>query len=158
VLKMVRSRYPDVRVLVSTRSGVERDFALELGAAWAGGIGERPPMPADWVIDTTPAWRPVVESLRMLRPGGRLVINAIRKEEADKDALQSLDYTTDLWHEKEIKSVANVTRRDVAEFLALAAQSGLQPEIREYPLDDASTALRDLRRGGLRGAAVLVVS
>ena len=69
------------------------------------------------IIDTTPAWKPVVAALANLRPGGRLVINAIRKEAVDKDALLRLDYPEHLWMEKEIKSVANVTRADVVEFL-----------------------------------------
>jgi propanol-preferring alcohol dehydrogenase len=158
VLKMVRHRFPDLRVQVTTRSAPERRFALELGAVWAGEIGENPPAPADWIIDTTPAWKPVVESLRMLRPGGRLVVNAIRKEDADRDVLARLDYATHLWYEKEIKSVANVTRSDVSEFLSLAAESGLEAEVRQYPLDDAPRALLDLRRGNIRGATVLVIS
>jgi alcohol dehydrogenase, propanol-preferring len=78
-------------------------------------------------------WRPVVQGLKHLEAGGRLVINAIRKEEADKEALLALDYPAHLWLEKEIKSVANVARRDVGEFLEIAAQIPLKPEVQEYP-------------------------
>jgi propanol-preferring alcohol dehydrogenase len=107
------------------------------------------------IIDTTPAWLPVREALRNLRPGGRLVINAIRKEERDKAVLQELSYPRDLWMEKEIKSVANVTRTDVSEFLELAAGLRLRPEVEEFPLEQANEALRELRGGHVRGAKVL---
>jgi propanol-preferring alcohol dehydrogenase len=155
VLKLVRHRDPDAEVFVFARSDAERAFALELGAAWAGDTGDTPPAPLDAIIDTTPAWRPVVEGLRHLAPGGRLVINAIRKEHADRDVLAQIDYPTHLWMEKEVKSVANVTRRDVAEFLHAAAAIGLRPEVQEYALEDANQALRDLRSREVRGAKVL---
>jgi propanol-preferring alcohol dehydrogenase len=83
------------------------------------------------------------------------VINAIRKEEADKDQLLKLDYPPHLWQEKEIKSVANVARRDIEEFLALAAQIPIIPEVEEYPLADANRALAELKAGIIRGAKVL---
>ncbi len=88
-------------------------------------------------------------------PGGRLVINAIRKEERDKAELLRLDYPAHLWLEKEIKSVANVARRDISEFLALAAEIPLRPEVEEYPLADANRALAELKAGKIRGAKVL---
>ena len=109
------------------------------------------------IIDTTPAWKPVVEALANLAPGGRLVINAIRKEAGDQDELLRLDYATHLWLEKEIKSVANVTRRDVSEFLELAAAAGIAPTVQEYPLEEANRALTDMKTGGGRGAKVLRV-
>ncbi|MEB3322370.1 MAG: zinc-binding alcohol dehydrogenase family protein [Synechococcaceae cyanobacterium] len=155
VLQMVRRRFPRSRVHVFARSERQRSFALELGAAWAGAIGDPAPEPLQAVIDTTPAWRPDVAALGNLAPGGRLVINAIRKEEADKAALLALDYPRDLWMEKEIRSVANVTRRDVREFLALAADLGLRAELREFPLAEANRALRELQGGHGRGACVL---
>jgi propanol-preferring alcohol dehydrogenase len=157
VLKLVRFQYPDSRVHVFARSQAERDFALELGAAWAGAFGETPPEPLDRVIDTTPAWAPVLETLRCLAPGGRLVINAIRKEAGDQAVLRQLDYPAHLWLEKEIKSVANVTRRDVSEFLALAAQVPLRPEFQAFPLAEANRALAELRARRIRGAKVLLV-
>lgn len=157
VLKLVRHRDPDADVFVFARSEPERAFALELGAVWAGATGDAPPEPLDAIIDTTPAWRPVVEGLRHLAPGGRLVINAIRKEDVDRDALAQIDYPTHFWMEKEVKSVANVTRRDVTEFLHAAAAMGLRPEVQEYPLEDANQALRELKSRAVRGAKVLRV-
>lgn len=157
VLKTVRYRYPNLRVYVFARSPAERGFALELGAAWAGETRDTPPELLDAIIDTTPVWLPVVEALRYLAPGGRLVINAIRKENRDLDALLKLDYATHLWMEKEIKSVANVTRQDVSEFLELAGQIPLLPEVEEYPLEDANRALISLKKGQVRGAKVLRV-
>ncbi len=158
VLKMVRYRYPETRVHVFARSEGERAFARELGAAWTGEPGEEPPEKLAAVIDTTPAWGPVVEALKNLEPQGRLVINAIRKEERDKDALLRLDYPRDLWLEKEIKSVANVARSDVREFLALAAEIPLAPETQEFPLAAANQALRELKARRIRGAKVLRIS
>jgi propanol-preferring alcohol dehydrogenase len=158
VMKLVRHRFPNSRVCVFARSEAERSFALELGAAWAGDTAERPPEPLAAIIDTTPAWAPIVEALASLERGGRLVINAIRKEEADKQALLRLDYPAHLWLEKEIKSVANVTRGDVREFLRLAAEIPIKPEVREYDLDDANRALIDLKAGQTRGAKVLRIA
>jgi propanol-preferring alcohol dehydrogenase len=157
VLKLVRHRDPNAAVFVFARSEAERAFARELGAAWAGDTADTPPEPLDAIIDTTPVWTPVVRGLRHLAPGGRLVINAIRKEDADRAVLAELDYPSHLWLEKEVKSVANVTRRDVTEFLHAAVAIGLRPEIQEYPLEDANQALRDLRDRAVRGAKVLRV-
>ncbi len=157
VLKMVRHRYPGAEVFVFARNPVEREFARQLGAAWAGDITEAAPVPLSAIIDTTPAWTPVLHALANLEPGGRLVINAIRKEERDREALLSLDYVAHLWLEKQIRSVANVTRADVAEFLALAAEIPLRPEVTEFPLAEANRALMELKRGGTRGAKVLRV-
>jgi propanol-preferring alcohol dehydrogenase len=109
------------------------------------------------IIDTTPAWTPVVAALANLRPGGRLVINAIRKEHADQAALLRLSYHEHLWMEREIKTAANVTRHDIAEFLPLAASIPLQPEVQTYRLEDANRALVELKRGPVKGAKVLVV-
>ncbi len=134
-----------------------RAFALELGAVWAGGTTERAPEALDAIIDTTPAWLPVVEALGNLRPGGRLVINAIRKEERDKEALLRLSYQDHLWLEKEIKTVANVTHLDIAELLPLAAQVPLRPQVQAYPLAEANRALLELKQGPVRGAKVLLI-
>lgn len=155
VLKMVKHRLPDAKVFVFARAEREREFARELGAEWAGDTDERAPAPLAAIIDTTPAWKPVVEAMAGLEPGGRLVINAIRKEEVDKDELLRLSYPEHLWMEKEIKSVANVSRRDVSEFLELASQIPIKPEIEEFPLEDANRALVELKRGKIRGAKVL---
>ena len=155
VLAMVRHRYPNARVFVFARSERERAFARELGAAWAGATEQTPPEPLDAVIDTTPAWTPIVAALASLRPGGRLVVNAIRKENGDKRALLDLDYATHLWLEKAVKSVANVTRADVREFLALAAEIPIRPEIQAFPLHAANEALLELKQRKIRGAKVL---
>jgi len=155
VLKMVRHRYPNTEVYVFARNPKERAFALELGAVWAGATEEEAPHKLAAIIDTTPVWKPVVEALRNLEPGGRLVINAIRKEDVDKDVLLRCDYPTHLWMEKEIKSVANVARRDISEFLALAAEIPIRPEVQTFPLERANEALLELRRRKIRGAKVL---
>jgi len=158
VLKMVNHRLPLSRVFVFARSAKERAFAIELGAAWSGNIGETPPEALDAVIDTTPAWKPVMEALLCLKPGGRLVINAIRKEAKDNDLLMQMDYPRHLWMEKEIKSVANVARRDVQDFLALAAEIPIKPEFQEYPLEEANLALMELKQRKIRGAKVLRIN
>ena len=155
VLKMVQHRYPATRVFVFARSAKERVFAQELGAVWAGDIGEACPEELDSIIDTTPAWKPVVEALKKLAPGGRLVINAIGKEDGDKGELLGLDYPAHLWMEKEIKSVANVSRRDLSDFLALAAEMRIKPEIQEFALEEANQALVELKTRRIRGAKVL---
>jgi propanol-preferring alcohol dehydrogenase len=128
---------------------------MELGAVWAGDTRDDPPEKLHAIIDTTPVWKPVVEALKNLEPAGRLVINAIRKEGADKDYLLHLDYGRHLWMEKEIKSVANVARRDIEEFLQLAALIPIIPETEEYGLEEVNRALVDLKEGKIRGAKVL---
>lgn len=157
VLKMVRYQFPDMAVFVFARSPGERDFARALGAVWAGDTMDTPPSQLDRIIDTTPAWTPVVEAVRHLRPGGRLVINAIRKENVDREALLRIDYSTHLWHEKEIKSVANVARSDVAHFLELADRIPIIPEVEVFGLETANQALMDLRKRKIRGAKVLTL-
>ena len=158
VLKMTNYQFPNAKVFVFSRNAEEREFALSLGAAWAGEINGVPPEALDAVIDTTPVWGPDLEALKRLKPGGRLVINAIRKQETDKQVLTTLDYPSQLWMEKEIKSVANVTRADVREFLELAAQAGIKPEFQEYDLKDANQALLEMKQGQIRGAKVLRVT
>ncbi len=155
VLKLVRWQYPKSEVFVFSRSQAERDFALELGATWAGDTSDDSPCELQAVIDTTPAWKPVVEALKNLAPGGRLVINAIRKEQRDKDYLMNLDYPAHFWMEKEIKSVANVTRQDAVEFLQLAARIPIIPEVQVYDLEEANQALLELKDRKIRGAKVL---
>jgi alcohol dehydrogenase, propanol-preferring len=157
VLQLARHLYPRTEVYVFARDPSARTFALSLGAVWAGDTAERAPAALDAVIDTTPAWLPVVEALANLRPGGRLVINAIRKEERDKEALLGLSYGDHLWLEKEIKSVANVTRWDIGAFLPIAAEIPLRPAVQTYPLEDANRALTDLKYGPVRGAKVLLI-
>jgi propanol-preferring alcohol dehydrogenase len=155
VLKLAGHQYPNSKAFVFARNPKERAFARELGAVWAGDTAEESPEKLDSIIDTTPVWKPVVEALKNLGPGGRLVINAIRKEELDKDYLLKLDYPAHLWLEKEIKSVANVSRRDVREFLELAAEMSIKPEIQEFSLEEANLALLELKTKKIRGAKVL---
>ncbi len=158
VLKTAKHKFPNSQIFVFSRNPEEREFALSLGAAWAGAINETPPRGLEAVIDTTPVWGPVSEALKHLNPGGRVVINAIRKEEIDKEVLMKLDYPSQLWMEKEIKSVANVTRRDVGEFLQLVAEANIKPEFQEYELKDANQALLEMKQGKIRGAKVLRVN
>ena len=158
VLKLVQHQYPGLPVYVFARSEEEQQFALELGATWAGNTEDTAPDLMQAIIDTTPAWRPVLAAMRQLEPGGRLVINAIRKESHDAALLAEIDYPQDLWMEKEIKSVANVTRDDVAEFLRLAAEIPLHPTYEEFALADANRALLELKNRKIRGAKVLRIS
>ena len=155
VMKTAQYLFPSSKLYVFTRNEKERTFARELGATWAGDFEEEPPEKLHLIIDTTPAWKPVVLSLRHLERGGRLVINAIRKEKPDQDFLLKLSYSEDLWMEKEVKSVANVTRTDVQQFLQLAAEALIRPEVQIYPLEDANKALLELKDGKIRGAKVL---
>ena len=157
VLQLARHLYPRSKVCVFARDEETRAFAIERGAAWVGDTADRAPELLHAVIDTTPAWRPLVEALGNLRPGGRLVVNAIRKEEGDKACLMDLSYHQHLWMEKEIKSVANITHQDIAEFLPLAAAIPIIPAVETYPLEEANRSLMALKRGGSRGAKVLIV-
>jgi propanol-preferring alcohol dehydrogenase len=158
VLKTAKYKYPNSKIFVFSRNPSEREFAISLGAAWAGAIDQSPPEGLDAVIDTTPVWGPVSEALKDLNPDGRLVVNAIRKEESDKEILMKLDYPSQLWMEKEIKSVANVTRADVREFLQLAADANIKPEFQEYEFEDANQALLEMKQGKIRGAKVLQIN
>jgi propanol-preferring alcohol dehydrogenase len=157
VLQLVRHRFPNTPVYVFARDAAAREFALQLGAVWAGETTDRAPEMLHAIIDTTPAWKPIVEALANLRPGGRLVINAIRKEDVDKDYLLNLNYGEHLWMEREIKSVANITHADIAEFLPLAAEIPLRPEVAAYRLEDANRALLELKHDSVKGAKVLVI-
>jgi len=159
VIQLAKYKYPHGRVFVFTRPGQKehQDLAKKLGADWTGATGDNPPANLNYAIDFTPVWKPVVEALRILEKGGRVVINAIRKEEMDKNSLLELNYSTHLWQEKEIKSVANITRKDVQEFLPLAGQIPIIPEVQEFKLAEANKALNLLKRGRIQGAGVLRV-
>lgn len=158
VLQMTRYLYPDSPLYVFARSGRERALALQLGAKWAGATTDQPPGPLDAVIDTTPAWLPVLSALAILVPGGRLVINAIRKEATDRDLLADLDYARHLWQEKTVKTVANVTREDVRSLLDLAPRALLVPKTIEYPLERAQEALLAIKSGNIEGSGVLCIA
>ncbi len=158
VLMMVKHTFPSSKVYVFARNTSEREFARELGAVWTGDSEDTCPEKLDLIIDTTPVWKSVVEALRNLKSGGRLVINAIRKEESDKKYLLNLNYAEHLWMEKEIKSVANVSRRDVAEFLKLASSMPIKPDVQTYKLEEANKALIELKEGKIKGAKVLKIA
>lgn len=156
VLKLSKFLYPGTPVFVFARSASEREFAMEIGADWAGDTHDKAPDLLHAIIDTTPVWYPAIAGLANLKPSGRLVINAIRKEDYDKKHLLSLDYTEHLWMEKEIKSVANVSSQDVAEFLNIASKARIKPEVELYALSEANKALVELKEGRIKGAKVLM--
>ena len=148
---LVVARAWGVEAYVATRSLGERRRALDLGAAWAGGIDDRPPVPLDAAVTFAPVGSVVAAALRAMDRGGTVAINAIHLE-----GLPAMPYE-DLWWERSIRSVANVTRRDAVEFLALAARIGLATDIETHPLAEANTALARLAAGLVSGTAVLVV-
>lgn len=160
VIQIVKYKYPGCKVFVFTRPGQRehRMLAKKLGADWVGATGESGPAKLNCAIDFTPAWGPIVEALGVLEKGGRVVINAIRKEERDKEALLKLDYPEHIWLEREIKSVANITRSDAEEFLPLAAEIPIVPEVEEFKLGKANEALILLKQGRMQGAGVLKMS
>ncbi len=155
VLQMVKYLYPNSKVFVFTRKKGDPPSLLaeELGADWVGETGQMPPEKLNKAIDTTPSGEVVREALRVLDKGGRLVINAIRKE----TKIPELDYAQCLWEEKEVKSVANVTKRDIEGFLELASKVPIRPEVTVFRLEEANRALLLLKRGGYRGAGVLKI-
>ncbi len=157
VLQLARHLYPESPVYVFARNSRECEFALDLGAVWAGDTGDTPPKPPHAIIDTTPAWRPLLAALKCLRAGGTLVINAIRKEDSDKHEMATIDYAEDLWREKKLQTVANVTSYDIKAFLAIAAEAGIRAKVHVYPLEEANKALQALRAGPVRGANVLTL-
>ncbi|GET29239.1 zinc-dependent alcohol dehydrogenase family protein [Prolixibacter sp. SD074] len=157
VIKLLRFRFPKSKVYVFARNPNERKFALELGATWAGDTTDKPPHLLDSIIDTTPAWKPVIQALECLKPGGRLVINAIRKENIDQEELYRMNYDRHLWMEKEIKSVANVTSHDVKALISAAAEMPFKPDVTIYPFEKANQALIDIKQRKIRGAKVLEI-
>ena len=157
VLQTARHLYPQSCVFVFARNPQEREYALELGAEWAGDTCDKPPQKVNAIIDTTPAWLPIVAALDNLEAGGRLVVNAIRKESTDIGQLTGIDYGRHLWMEKQLQSVANVSRRDVAEFLEIAASIPIKPKIEIYALEDANRALIEMQSKPIRGAKVLQI-
>ena len=159
VIQVVKYKYPNSKVFVFTRAGQKdhQDLATRLGADWVGATGEIPPEKINYAIDCTPAWKPIVEALKILEKGGRVVINAIRKENKDIESLLQLDYSTHLWLEKELKTVANITHRDAEEFLPIAAEIPIIPEIQEFEFKEANEALILLKQGKMQGAGVLKI-
>jgi propanol-preferring alcohol dehydrogenase len=141
------------RLYAFTRPGdsAAQDFARALGAVWAGGSDETPPEPLDAAIIFAPAGALVPAALKAVKKGGRVVCGGIHMSD-----IPSFPYSL-LWEERQVMSVANLTRADAREFLAIAPRAGVRTEITRYPLVRANEALADLREGRLQGAAVLMV-
>jgi len=137
-------------VCVATRSPAERERALDLGASWAGGYDERPPAPLDAAVTFAPVGSVVAAAVRALDRGGVVAVNAIHL-----DSLPAMPYK-DLWWERSIRSVANVTRQDAREFLAIAARIRIATDVETHPLADANAALARLASGRASGTAVLL--
>ncbi len=151
VLQM--ARYWGCEVFVFTRGEEHRNLAKRMGASWTGGPEDEPPGKLHCAIDFTPVGETVPRALSVLEKGGRLVLAVIRK----RNPIPPLDYARLLWDEKEIKSVANITRKDAQEFLPLAAKIPIIPEIQEFKLEEANQALLLLKQGEIQGAGVLKV-
>ena len=138
-------------VFVATRSAEERKRALDMGAAWAGGYDEAPPVPLQAAVTFAPVGSVVVAALSALERGGVVAVNAIHLDE-----IPAFPYE-DLWWERQIRSVANYTRVDADEFLDLAAELPIHTVVDPYPLTEANRALADVKTGAVRGAAVLEI-
>ena len=145
------ARHWGCEVFVLTRGEEHRALAKKLGATWTGKPEDEPPKKLHCAIDFTPVGETVPHALRALEKGGRLVLAVIRK----RNSIPPLDYAQLLWDEKEIKSVANITRKDALEFLPLAAEIPIIPEVREFKLEEANQALLLLKQGRIQGAGVL---
>ena len=148
------ARHQGRRVFAFTRPGDEagRQFAIDRGCEWAGFSDETPPEPLDAAIIFAPAGALVPAALAATAPGGTVVCAGIHMSD-----IPSFPYEL-LWQERHVRSVANLTRRDGEEFLPLAAEAGVRPEVTTYPLAAAATALEDLREGRVEGSAVLSVA
>ncbi len=145
------AKYRGYEVFVFTRGEVHQKLARKLGADWAGGAEDQSPKKLQCGIDFTPVGETVPRALENLDKGGRLVLAVIRK----RNPVPPLDYARYLWDEKEIKSVANITRKDAEEFLPLAAEIPIVPEVKEFELKEANQVLLLLKQGKIEGAAVL---
>ncbi|AKN29239.1 alcohol dehydrogenase [Stutzerimonas stutzeri] len=150
VMQVARWQGRDVYAFSRPGDVAAQDFARSLGAVWAGDSGELPPVPLDAAIIYAPAGELVPAALRALRKGGRVVCAGIHMSD-----IPSFPYDI-LWQEREVVSVANLTRQDGLEFFPVAAQVGIHTETHAYPLEQANQALDDLRNGRFQGAAVLV--
>jgi propanol-preferring alcohol dehydrogenase len=148
------ARWEGREVYAFTRPGDTsgQAFARQLGAAWAGGSGESPPEPLDAAIIFAPVGTLVPAALAAVRPGGTVVCGGIHMSD-----IPSFPYSL-LWGERVLRSVANLTRADAREFMAIAPKVPVKSSVTPYPLEEANQALSDLRQGRLQGAAVLVPS
>jgi alcohol dehydrogenase, propanol-preferring len=138
-------------VYVSTRGESHRKLAASLGATWVGSETEKPPVELDRAVTFAPSGDVVIAALGSLRKGGVVAINAIHL-----DRVPQFDYDRLLWGERQMRSVANMTRADARDFLALAAQIGLKPKVTVFPLDQANEALMAVKNDAVDGAAVIV--
>ena len=146
------ARWQGRRIFAFTRSGdmAAQDFARSLGAVWAGGSEELPPEPLDAAIIFAPVGALVPAALKTVKKGGRVVCGGIHMSDIPRFPYSSL------WEERQVLSVANLTREDAREFLSIAPKAGVNAEVTRYPLAQANEALSDLRDGRLQGAAVLI--
>jgi propanol-preferring alcohol dehydrogenase len=151
VIQIIKHKYPKSAVFVFTRSDAHRDLAKTLGADWTGAPTEIPPEKLDRAIDFTPIGQTVKNALAVSQKGAILVINAIRKV----TCIPEMDYGRFLWHERQIKSVANVTAEDARQFLPLAAEAKIKPTVQEFELSQANEALIQLKGAEIEAAAVI---
>ncbi|MGD0157180.1 MAG: zinc-dependent alcohol dehydrogenase family protein [Terracidiphilus sp.] len=142
----------DCEVYVVTRGQSHRKAAASLGAAWVGDEDSKPPVELDRAITFAPAGKVVVDALSALRKGGVVAINAIHL-----DQMPAFDYDRLLWGERQLRSVANMTRQDARDFLALARDLSLSPAVQTFPLDDANRALEAVKHESGEGSAVIVI-
>jgi len=138
-------------VYVSTRGASHRRLAESLGAQWVGAEQDRPPVSLDRAVTFAPSGDVVVAALSSLRKGGVVAINAIHL-----DRMPQFDYDSLLWGERQLRSVANMTRADARDFLQLAAEIGIRPKVTAFPLDQNDEALLAVKHDAVDGAAVLV--
>ncbi len=138
------------KVYVSTRGASHRRLAATLGAAWVGSENDRPPVELDRAVTFAPSGDVVIAALSSLKKGGVVAINAIHL-----DRIPQFDYDRLLWGERQIRSVANMTRADARDFLQVAAEIGLRPKVTAFPLEHANEALQALKSDSIDGAAVL---
>jgi propanol-preferring alcohol dehydrogenase len=138
-------------VYVATRGESHRKLAESLGAKWVGTEAEKPPVELDRAVTFAPSGDVVVAALSSLRKGGVVAINAIHL-----DRIPQFDYDRLLWGERQIRSVANMTRDDARDFLKLAAQLGLRPKVTSFSLEQANEALLAVKRDAIDGAAAIV--
>jgi alcohol dehydrogenase, propanol-preferring len=138
-------------VYVVTRGQSHRDFAASLGATWVGKEDEKPPVELDRVITFAPSGKVVVSALTSLRKGGVVAINAIHL-----DQMPAFDYDKLLWGERQIRSVANMTRQDARDFMSIAQELRISPQVTVFPLDHANEALQAVKRETGHGSAVIV--
>lgn len=153
IIQIARRLFPSSEIYVFSRSSEHRELARKLGADWVGHPQDTPPRKIDRAIDFTPVGEITARALEYLDRGGVLAVNVIRKQTPI-----NLDYTNHLWYEKQVRSVANVTRRDVEELLKIVSTHPVEIHVQLYDLEDANKALRDLKLARIRGSAVLRIS